>query len=51
MGKEGEEDLEPYGWIISKNGKSSYVDGVRKADNRESWKSMIANLLGADDTQ
>ena len=31
--------------------KLSYVDYVRKADNRESWKSMIVNLLGADDTQ
>ena len=31
--------------------KLSYVDCVRKADDRDSWKSMIVNLLGADDTQ
>ena len=27
----------------------SYVDCVRKADDRESWRSMTVNLLGADD--
>ena len=27
--------------------KLSYVDCVRKADDRERWKSMIVNLLGA----
>jgi len=26
--------------------KLSYVDCVRKVDNRESWESMIVNLLG-----
>ena len=29
----------------------SYVDCARKADNQESWRSMIVNLLGANDTQ
>ena len=31
--------------------KLSYVDCVRKADDQESWRSMIVNLLGAVDTQ
>ena len=28
--------------------KLSYLDCVRKADDRESWKSIIVNLMGAD---
>ena len=39
-------------WIdnIKEWTKLSYVDCVRKADNGESWKPIIVNLLGADDT-
>ena len=29
----------------------SYVECVRKADTREGWRSIIVNLLGADDTK
>ena len=28
----------------------NYCDCVRLANNREEWKSMTVNLLGADDT-
>ena len=30
--------------------KLSYVECVRKADNRKQWRSMIVDLLRADDT-
>ena len=40
-------------WIdnIEEWTKLSCIDCAGKADDRESWKSMIVNLLGADDTQ
>ena len=31
--------------------KVSYEDCVGKADETESWRSMLANLLDTDDTQ